>query len=275
MRAKISVISMGGTLCIGYDVEAGAPACTREFLGVMSRLHVARGAPCTLFVRGQTLEKNARQIKEIVGNPLFDLQQHTYSHLIFKRIECDTGKKHEVYGKDESIVTIKKDVEKANDVFRKKLGISPIGMTTPYAFHRGLLDRPDILAVLHGAGIRFLRSWGRNEKGYTPVPLDVQPFFYDEQGFPDMLECPVNGWQDCIFRDDHGWKARWDQTFIADLDQVARRGEYIALCQHDWSSIREDPEMEMTAAIIDHALASGVRIISYKALYDEKLQGRG
>jgi peptidoglycan/xylan/chitin deacetylase (PgdA/CDA1 family) len=260
------------TLCVGYDVESGNPKTTRLFLDALARVHGSRGVPCTLFIRGQTLEKNARQIKKLVGNPLFDLQQHTYSHLIFKRIEADTGKAHEVYGKDESIEAIKKDVERANALFQKKLGISPAGLTTPYAFYRGLLDRPDILKVLHDAGIRYLRSWGRNEKGYTPVPLDVQPFFYDEQGFPDMLECPVNGWQDCIWRNDHGWKSRWDQTFITDLDQVASRDGYIALCQHDWSSIQEDPEMKMTAAIIDHARDAGVRIISYKTLYEEMLQ---
>jgi peptidoglycan/xylan/chitin deacetylase (PgdA/CDA1 family) len=266
---------MGGTMCIGYDVEAGNPKTTRLFLDAMVKVHESRGAPCTHFIRGQTLEKNARQIKELAGNPLFDLQQHTYSHLIFKRIEADTGKTHEVYGNDEPIEAIKADVEKANLIFRKKLGFSPAGLTTPYAFYRGLLDRPDILKALHDAGVRFLRSWGRNEKGYTPVPLDVQPFFYDGQGFPDMLECPVNGWQDCIWRTDNGWKARWDQAFIADLDQVASRGDYIALCQHDWSSIQEDPEMAMTAAIIDHARGAGVRIVSYKTFYEEMLKNRG
>ncbi|NMC03715.1 MAG: polysaccharide deacetylase family protein [Candidatus Lokiarchaeota archaeon] len=244
------------------------------FLEAMTRVHESRGAPCTLFIRGSTLEKNAKQLGQLAREPLYDLQQHTYSHLIFKRIEADTGKKHEVYGNDEPVEKIKKDVERASKLFRKKLGTSPIGLTTPYAFYRGLLDRPDILEVLHDCGIRFLRSWGRNEKGYTPVPLDVQPFFYDEQGFPDILECPVNGWQDCIWRADNGWKARWDKTFIADLDHVARRDGYIALCQHDWSSIQEDP-LAMTDTIISHAKDAGVRIISYKTLYEEMLQQRG
>ena len=33
-------------------------------------------------------------------------------------------------------------------------------------------------------------------------------------------------------------------------------------------------KMKMTAAIIDHARAAGARIISYKALYEEKIKER-
>nr|MDO8085169.1 polysaccharide deacetylase family protein [Candidatus Sigynarchaeum springense] len=265
---------MQATLCIGYDVESDNARTTGLFIAAMTRVHEARGVPCTLFLKGKTLEKSAKHIKRLVGNPLFDLQQHTYSHLVFKRIECYCYRGKEIYGKDEPIDAIQKEVEKASQVCQKKLGFRPIGMTTPFAFYKGLTDRPDILKVLHDAGIRFTRSWGRNEEGYNPVPLDVQPFFYDEQGFPDMLECPANGWQDCIWRQEHGYKNRWDEKFNADLDEAAARGRYICLCQHDWSSIQEDPQMAMTAAIIDHARAAGARILSYKALYEEKMKER-
>jgi peptidoglycan/xylan/chitin deacetylase (PgdA/CDA1 family) len=262
---------MTGILAIGYDVEAGNAITTRLFLDALVKVHEARGAPCTLFIKGKTLEHSMDQVKNLLGNPLFDIQQHTYSHLIFQHIDCYTGKQHEIYGKNEPIKKIKKDVEKASIVFQRHLGFVPMGLTTPYAFNKGLSDRPDILKILHDTGIRFIRSWGRNEQGYSPVPLSVQPFFYDIQGFPDMLECPVNGWQDCIWRSDHGYSARWDEQFNSDLDQVMDRGGYIALCQHDWSSIQEDPAMSMTAAIIDHAIEKGARILQYKTLYEEML----
>nr|MDO8110901.1 polysaccharide deacetylase family protein [Candidatus Sigynarchaeota archaeon] len=263
--------TQNGTLCIGYDVEAGDPTTTGLFIDAMVKVHEARGTPCTLFIKGKTLEHSTEHIQKLIGNPLFDLQQHTYSHLVFKRIDCYTGKKHEVYGKDEPLRKIRADVVKASKVLEKRLNITPIGMTTPFAFYKGLTDRPDILKVLHDAGIRFIRSWGRNEQGYNPVPLDVQPFFYNEQGFPDMLECTVNGWQDCIWREHHGWKARWDEQVNSDIDYVAGHGLFLTLCQHDWSSIQQDPEMAMTAAIIDHANAKGVRILHYKAFYEEQL----
>jgi peptidoglycan/xylan/chitin deacetylase (PgdA/CDA1 family) len=279
-ETRDAYIMPAGTLCIGYDVESDNPKTTRLFLDAMVKVHESHDAPCTLFIKGKTLEKNKKQIKALLGNSLIDIQQHTYTHLIFKRIDCyidnidpKMGIKHEIYGNNEPINIIKEDVEKATSVFKQALGIFPIGLTTPYAFYQGLTDRPDILKVLHDAGIRFMRSWGRNEAGYCPVPLDVQPFFYTDQGFPDMLECPVNGWQDCIWREANGYTARWDTQFNSDLD-ATRNGGYIALCQHDWSSIQQDQNMSMTAAIIDHARENGASILHYQALYDRELKKR-
>ena len=62
---------MQATLCIGYDVEAGNAKTTGLFIDAMTKVHEARGVPCTLFLKGQTLEKSAKRIKRLVGNPLF------------------------------------------------------------------------------------------------------------------------------------------------------------------------------------------------------------
>jgi peptidoglycan/xylan/chitin deacetylase (PgdA/CDA1 family) len=265
---------MAGTLCIGYDVEDGTKITTGLFLDQMVKLHESLQVPCTLFIKGQTLEQNWVRFKWLRSSPLFDLQQHTYSHLIFKRIECHLPSgKVEVYGEDEPIRKIKKDVEKANVAFKKILAFKPIGLSAPYAFYQGFSGRPDILGALHDAGIRFVRSDGRNEQEYNPVPLDVQPHFYDAEGFPDMLECPANGWQDCLWREEHGWTARWDEQVCSDLDYISGEGRdlYMALVQHDWSSINNDPTMDMTRAIIEHAIERSIRIMHYRNFYAEYL----
>ena len=45
---------------------------------------------------------------------------------------------------------------------------------------RGIVaDRPDLLAMLDLANIRYVRSWGRDARGWQPVSFDVQPFFYE------------------------------------------------------------------------------------------------
>ncbi|MHA1697384.1 MAG: hypothetical protein ACTSWN_00935, partial [Promethearchaeota archaeon] len=129
----------------------------------------------------------------------------------------------------------------------------------------------DILAVLHDCGIRFIRSYGRNERSFNPVPLDVQPFFYKEQGFPDLLECPVQGWQDCIWRDRFGWKANWEKQVYMDLDYISEKGLYLGLVQHDWSSIKADKKMDKTAAIIDYALKRNLVIEHYLDFYKRML----
>jgi hypothetical protein len=86
-----------------------------------------------------------------------------------------------------------------------------------------------------------------------------------------MLEIPVHGWQDCIWRDEHGWK---DTKGFADyqcelIDEAAEKDCVLSLCAHDWSSIREDPEMTIVSGILAHARKRGLRIITFRAYYEE------
>ncbi|MFX0098812.1 MAG: polysaccharide deacetylase family protein [Candidatus Hodarchaeota archaeon] len=254
-------------LCVGYDVESDQSRTTRHFLKEMQRIHEDRGAPCSLFIKGRTLEKNVEQFKNLLDNDLFDMQQHTYSHLIFKHIPVIIDGKLQPVGEDEPLFKIQEEIERTQELFKNLLSLDVKGLTTPYAFYKGLSDRPDILKVLHDAGIRFIRSYARNEKSYNPVPLDVQPFFYEEQGFPDMLECPIQGWQDCIWRDRFGWNANWEKQVFMYIDHIVENDLYYGLAQHDWSSIKADKRMERTAAMLDYALEKEVQIIHYKDLY--------
>ena len=50
-------------------------------------------------------------------------------------------------------------------------------------------DLTDLLEIVHKHGFRAIRSWGRDEKDCQPTPLELKPFFYEAQGFPDILEC--------------------------------------------------------------------------------------
>jgi hypothetical protein len=53
------------------------------------------------------------------------------------------------------------------------------------------------------------------------------------------------------------------------IDRAANEDKVFSLCQHDWSSIREDPEMRATEAFIRYAQGQGVRILTYHDYYDE------
>ena len=65
------------TFFIGYDVEHPDPVVTRQFLQTARSLHEELGIPCTLFVVGRTLRQSPEAFRELVGHPLFDLQQHS------------------------------------------------------------------------------------------------------------------------------------------------------------------------------------------------------
>ena len=258
------------TLLIGYDVEGDA-ATTKRFLGAAQRIHTTHNAPCTLFVTGRALERATADLQSLSRNPLFDIQQHTYSHVRFKPV-VESANGITRFLDAEPVERIAEDVRHANRVFERLLGRGCVGLTAPYGYYRGLSDRRDILSVLHDEGIRFCRSYLRNQDDWQPVSFDVQPFTYAAQGFADVLEIPANGWQDCLWRDAHeSWRdvEPWVAYVRGCLEEARRRKATYGLLQHDWSSLRGDPELKGTEEIIVHARRMGFRIMTHSQYYEE------
>lgn len=262
-------------LLLGYDVEWGEPEVTRAFLQQAMRVHESMEAPCTFFATGRTLEKNVEAFKAVAARPdLFDIQSHTYSHTLLKTVCQDRDGEITIF-RGGSIEVLRDEISRSVELTRDLLGLEVIGLCGPYCYYRGLCDRPDILEVAHDCGIRFTRTWGRNEKDWQPTELSLQPFWYEPQGFGDILELPVHGWQDCIWRDEYGWaNIRGFLDYQCSLvDEAAKRDSVLNLCAHDWSSIREDPELTITAGILSHARKRGLRIMSFKRYYEEQAAG--
>lgn len=259
------------TLLLGYDVEVSDPESeiTRTFLKKAMEVHTRFDAPCTLFTVGVTLLNNEEAFKEAAErSDLFDIQSHTYSHCLLKTVCQDRDGEITVW-KGGSISDIEEEIRLSVNVTRDLLGIEVMGICGPWCYYRGLSDRPDVLEVLHNHGFRFTRTWGRNEKDWQPVDLSVQPLWYAPQGFSDMLEIPVHGWQDCIWREERGWADT--QAFLAYqcglIDEAVANNLTLSLCAHDWSSIREDPHMTIVSSILSHASERGMRIMSYREYY--------
>lgn len=265
-----------GTMLIGYDVEwQGTPAegeVTRRFLKRARRLHNELEIPATLFVVGRTLEEWISDFQEIETDPLFDIQQHTYSHQLLKTVYIEDGESVRVVrgvGLDE----IRQEVRKTSRLLRDHLGVECIGLTGPWCYYRGLRDRPDILEVLREEGIRFMRTDGRNEHDWYPVPIDLQPYWYEPLGFSDMLEIPIHGWHDNVLRQQVlGWVnlAEYVESVKPYIEHAAREDRVFSYLQHDWSSIREDPEMRATEDLLRHAQSQGLRFMSYYDYYKER-----
>lgn len=256
------------TLLIGYDVESQDPGITGRFLKKAGKVHRALKVPCTMFLVGRTLEKNINNCQDLAKNELFDFQQHTYSHILLKTVVMETQDKIKVV-KGSSLSQIEEEIKKANELVKKYLNVECIGLRGPWGYYRGLSDRPDILEILHNSGTRFTSTYGRNEKDFQPVDFEVQPFWYSPQGFDDMLEVPVQGWQDIYLRDKYGW-ANLDaylKHIKEELDYIFDHNLVWGYCQHDWSSIRNDPDMSVTRQIIEYALRKEIKVMSYGEYY--------
>jgi peptidoglycan/xylan/chitin deacetylase (PgdA/CDA1 family) len=259
------------TFCIGYDTEDPNPSATREFLTTAQRLHEELEAPCTLFIVGRTLQQSPEQFSALVGHPLIDLQQHTQTHTLMKTVYQENAHGVSVT-RGGSFEQVRADVAAAQRTFHDLLGFRPLGLTGPYNYYRGLCDRPDLVEMVHAEGIRFLRTWGRNERDWQPTPY-FAPFALETLGFPDVWEYGIHGWQDCILRREIGWSNHEDYfaQVRKDIDHVVACDGVFSYCQHDWSSIREDPAMRLTRAILTYARASGMRIVTYRAHYEQKM----
>lgn len=264
---------MTGTMLIGYDVEwqGHGGDITEHFLTTAQALHQRFNVPTTFFIVGETLERCVPHFQAIHDDPLIDLQQHTYSHQLLKTVYIDDGKSIRVKRGVEPEET-RQEVRKTTQLLKKHLDTDCIGLTGPWCYYRGLRDRPDLLQILHEEGIRFTRTDGRNEKDWHPVEMDLQPYWYDDLGFPDILEIPIHGWHDCVIRQEiFGWDDldTWVDSLKPYIDRAAAEDKVFSLCQHDWSSIRSDPTMSATEAIICYAQEKGVRFLTYLDYYKE------
>lgn len=263
---------MSGIMLIGYDVEwRGEGDITKDFLATARELHNRLNVPTTFFIVGQTLEDNIPYFQALKDDPLIDLQQHTYSHQLLKTIYIDDGKSIRV-NRGAAPEETREEVRKTNQLLKKHLDVECMALTGPWCYYRGLRDRPDLLQILSEEGIRLTRTDGRNEKDWHPVDMDLQPYWYDALGFPDILEVPIHGWHDCVIRQDVlGWDNLdgYVDSVKPYIDRAAHEDKVFSLCQHDWSSTREDPEMTATAAILDYAQSQGVTIMSYRDYYEK------
>lgn len=256
---------------IGYDVESNI--VTPAFISAALQLHRELDCPTTFFIKGQTLVRFQKEIIPLQKEPLFDLQQHTYTHVIFKSLTCyeREGEPGKIYQKENvPLNTVEGEVAETSDLF-EELGLQrPIGLTTPYAFYRGLLDNPEITDVLWRCGIRFVRAWGRNERGYNPNPMEAQPLWYSKnQHSQAILECCLNFWQDCILLDRLQYnQEKFVKIMTQELEGYYRAGKVFSWCRHDWSGIQNDPKMASTRTILKKARELGFRILHYHDFYE-------
>jgi peptidoglycan/xylan/chitin deacetylase (PgdA/CDA1 family) len=263
------------TLLIGYDVESNDTGLVENFLNETIKVHREFNAPCTMFVTGKVLKKNFKRFKQLLNERLVDLQQHTYSHkFLFKTIVMDDGKNQQIF-RAGHLWQIAHDVRRAQNIFRE-LGVKCSGITAPFCYYRGLADRPEVLKILYKNGIRFIRSYGRNQNDWQPVAMEVQPFFYSLQGFSDMMEFPIQGWQDGYWRNTYGWKdVDGYITYLKEnIDYIATKELTWGYLQHDFTSLRENPDMRIMREFLSYAIKKGVKINTYKEEYFKSLKTR-
>lgn len=276
---------MASTLLIGYDVEripgrvpgekwVGRPVpedTTSRFLREIVKVHTELQVPATIFMVGCNIERHLPELEACLASGIFEIAQHTQDHYPLKTVVEETGSR--VFLKGLDFHRIEEQIARPVELLKKHLGVDCRGITTPYTHYRGLSDRPDILELIAKHGLVYTRSYGRNSLDYFPLDWDVQPFFYDRQGYPGILELPVQGWIDAQWRHDNGWEkqAEYFSYLKAQVDTYNDRNICWAHLQHDWTSLLCDDHLEWTRKFVEYA-ASRFEVKTYWDYYRSKLR---
>lgn len=276
------------TLLIGYDTESAAvgeglarfigpdvpqylcaldPETTRRGVSLLRKLHEELEAPCTFFLCGRTLLHALDAIEPLAASELFDLQQHTYSHVVFREVHYQPlgSDAPEAVLAETPPVALREELAVTAELIRKYLGRECIGLRTPFGYYRGLRGRPDLLGIIQETGHRFVTSWGRNEQNGNPTPW-VQPFTYDEEGFPGLLEIPFQFWLDGIWFDAHGYDqgAGFRAALEGAIDEIADTDTVFATAFHEWCAVEANEEgTGWIRGLIEHARRRDVTVMSY------------
>jgi peptidoglycan/xylan/chitin deacetylase (PgdA/CDA1 family) len=275
------------TLLIGYDTESAAvgeglarfigpdvpqyryaldPETTRRGVAILRRLHEELEAPCTFFVCGRTLVHALDAVEPLAGSDLFDIQQHTYSHVVFRDVRYrPVGGEVEAVIPETPAVALREELAFTSELIRKYLGRECVGLRTPFGYYRGLRDRPDLLELVRETGHRYVTSWGRNEENGNPTPW-VQPFAYAEEGFPDLLEIPFQFWLDGVWFDAYGYDQgrAFGEALKGAIDEVVEHDLVFATAFHEWCAVAADEEgTGWIRGLLEYARDRGVEISTY------------
>lgn len=280
---------MRGTVLFGYDVETASPS-TVGFLEGARRLHRDHGVPWSIYLTGHTAATCAERIRAIAAAEadLLTVGQHTYNHTLMKAVFMQPGDGKPIHDRYPTFfkdggppAQLREEITSTQRLLRDELGIDSRGLTGPWGYYRGLADRTDLLQILADNGIRWVRSWARDARDCQPTPFEVQPFFYVDQGFPDILELGIQGYQDDFYWDrfdDRRHGETYEDYLYATLERVVAEDLVWNLCSHDHGTPTADlfdqTKGRWLRAFIERGQQLDVRFAAPATIYAERKAGQ-
>ena len=249
----------------------------------VAEVHLERRIPATFFLVAELALHAKSELKAILDKPLFDIQCHSYTHENLLEVA-------------DNAAALKKEIVDSKKLIEDTFGRPVIGFTTPGSFTKGLCGQKRQIEALCNAGYRYVRSVGKGPFDTSPAPL-TQPFWYAEEGFPDLLELGLHGWHDNILSGQPfvtywpplfpwGYPSRmpvsaWEmyQALAPFLEHTVQEKllTYVP-CFHPWSIYRVSPKALHVDLLLTHArrimeivdcTAMHARIAEHRALAPE------
>jgi len=249
-----------------YDTEAGASrgAKMHDFFRKVVAVHRAHAIPATFFCMGGAIEAREDDFRdffsEVVDDPLFDVQDHSYSHIGL------------VYRDGKPIDVLRGDYEKSFAVHERVFGRRPLGTSlcgtmgsdgpSLDGFDATQKSRAE-LDMLVDLGIRFTTS--------SLCGVDGTKTFvnYARLGHPDVMGFPSG-------HGDTSWMKRRQfgdpmDYILSRIDERAERDEHMPVTLHDWVAWLFAPDRELThvVRIAERARERGYDMTTHLACYHD------
>ena len=264
-----------------YDVEyLGDVEYSLRALESVVTVHRRMETPATFCVCGQLLDKAGPRYAELLRDDLFDVHSHTFTHMPVKRTT-----KHD---DPVNLAQVREELERTAALLERHLGVTNPGLRAPGGFYRGLRGETQLLALLVELLVPFVSSDARGPMETIPSPL-TEPYWYDEDGFPGLLELPAQDWHENVLKGHNpvpcmwppvlpwGYPSRPPQTpeeefavYRTSLDGVAEMDlTYYSPPMHPWSIYRFNPEARTVALILEEVRRMDMPVTTFSAVHRE------
>ena len=261
-----------------WDYEKGnLDLATKRYSVEAARRVKAKGGLIHFFALGQTMEQEDMSwLKEIIshGHPLGN---HTYDHVHMKATTPgDIQFRFRrapwlVAGKTASEI-IAGNIRLAEKAFQGRLGIKPAGFRTPGGFSDGLVDRPDLQAMLLEMGYTWVSSKypahpiantegkrpdAKTVAGIIAAQAGAQPFVYPKTG---LVELPMSPISDVgAFRNGRWPLESFVETIKAAVSWAIERRAVFSFLGHPSCLVAMDPGFRTIDAICEIVAGAGDR----------------
>jgi peptidoglycan/xylan/chitin deacetylase (PgdA/CDA1 family) len=240
-------------------------------LELILKIHKKYKVSATVFVLGKLLELCKNEVTKLISRYKIDIQQHTYSHILFKE-DKNRSKK------PASLSDIKYEIKITNDLIKDYLEVDAIGLSTPIGYYGGLKSEKEVLKFLKKEVFKFVKSDSRDIGNKLPGPFMVngkikQPYFYNN----GIFELTGQGWHDCVIKGliPHELPPKIANNPIEELLYYLNDLKFAQNNQnqiyspsfHPWSIAMRDPTEYVIESLIKYSIKNNIVVISAKDFY--------
>jgi peptidoglycan/xylan/chitin deacetylase (PgdA/CDA1 family) len=256
---------MSKLFLLRYDTEGREVEEMRGFFEKVVDVHRAAAIPATFFCTGSAIDAREADFRwfhaEVKGDPLFDIQDHSYSHIGL----C--------YESGPTVDELRADYERSFAAHRRVFGVRPCGISICGTSGRNGPALAGFDATeKSGREFQMVADLGVRMINARLTGLDGSRQFtsYAALGHPEIMGFP-SGHSDTewMYRRRFGDPVEYVTSLITER---AAKGDHMPLMLHDWCAWKcaADQELAHVRRLADAAREAGYRLATHAACLENE-----